>query len=87
MPGMDTKTSALAAARTELQTHLANVDRQLSVARTAQTIGTAMDQVNARLGINIGRLEEQQRALHGILALICDRLGELEPAASLHRNG
>lgn len=82
---MDTKTSALSAARTELQAHLADVNHKLSATRTAQTIRTAMDKADPRLAISIGRLEEQQRALHGILALICDRLRELEPAGSSQR--
>jgi hypothetical protein len=80
---MDTKTSELTAARTELQTHLANVERTLFAAHTAQTIRTAMDRADARLTGKIERLEEQQRALRGILELICNRLGEREPAGSL----
>ena len=83
MRGMDTKTSELAAARTELQTHLANVNRTLSAARTAQAIKTATQGADAQLAANMERLEEQQRALHGILALICDRLGQMETAGSL----
>jgi len=84
---MDTKTTALSAARTELQTHLASVNQKLSATRAAQTIRTAMDKADPRLAHNIERLEEQQRALHGILTLICDRLGEIESAGSLQRTG
>ena len=87
MLAMHTKTSELVAARTELQAHLAIVNRQLPAARTAQAIKLAMGQFDARLNVNIGRLEEQQQALHGILALICDRLGEREPAGSLQSPG
>ena len=82
---MDTKTSELSAARTELQAHLANVEQKLFVIRTAQTIRTAMDRAHAQLAINIDRLEEQREALRGILDMICVRLGQLELAESLQR--
>lgn len=82
---MNTKTTALSAARTELQGHLASVNQKLFATRTAQTIRRAMDKDDPRLTHTIARLEEQQQALHGILALICDRLNELEPAGSVHR--
>ena len=84
---MNTKTSQLTAARTELQTHLANVERTLVAAHTAQTIRTARDSTDTQLTVKIERLEEQQRALRGILELICNRLGELEPAGSLAKPG
>jgi len=85
MHGMDTKTTELAAARTELQAHLENVNRKLAAARTAQTIKVATHGADAQLATNIRRLEEQQQALYGILALICDRLGELEPVESVQQ--
>lgn len=85
MPAMDTRTSELSAARTELQTHLANVEQKLFAVRTAQAIRTAMDRADARMAVNIDRLEEQREALRGILDLICDRLGQLELSGVMQR--
>jgi len=82
MRRMDTKTKELTAARTELQTHLVNVTTRLYAARTAQTIKTATHGADAQIATAIERLEEQERALRGILMLICDRLGELELAGA-----
>jgi len=83
MRTMDTKILQLTAARTELQMHLANVVRDLCMARTTQMVQAATTGVDVQLTVTIERLEDQKRALRGILELICDRLVQEEPERSL----
>ena len=53
------------------------------MARTTQMVQAATTGVDVQLTVTIERLEDQKRALRGILELICDRLVQEEPERSL----